>query len=124
MSEMPSCFTQVNRKARKEHKCCECSETIKKGETYSYTSGVWDGTGQSFKQCTNCREIMDAAISYVSEYDDERPCFGMLKGWFLDYRYREFSDAEFLLFMANWCRIDQAQLNRLLKLDLTGAENG
>ncbi len=58
MSEIPSCFTQVNRKARKDHKCCECFETIQKGETYSYTSGVWDGTGQSFKQCTNCHEII------------------------------------------------------------------
>ncbi len=122
MSEMPSCFTQVNRKARKDHKCCECFETIQKGETYSYTSGVWDGTGQSFKQCTNCHEIMEAAAN-MTEFDDP-PCFCDLSGWFYNKICRGFSGIDFLNQMAAEIGKSPDDLNRLLKLDLAGADNG
>lgn len=43
MCEMPAVFGQEQRKARKEHKCCECAGLIKPGETYTYSHGVWDG---------------------------------------------------------------------------------
>lgn len=44
-------------KARKEHRCCECGETIRKGERFEYTSGKWDGEIQAFKTCAYCADL-------------------------------------------------------------------
>jgi hypothetical protein len=46
-------------KARKEHKCCECSRIIGVGEEYQRWAGKWDGTVESFKTCLRCVEIRD-----------------------------------------------------------------
>ncbi len=42
------------RKARKEHKCCECGEIIKSGENYQYASGLYDGNWDHHKTCLFC----------------------------------------------------------------------
>lgn len=55
----PSCCTESIRKARKEHWCCECRETIKVGDRYEYVSGIWDGRADSYKTCLLCKEIRD-----------------------------------------------------------------
>ena len=55
----PECMTTVWRKARKEHRCCECYRTIEKGEKYQYISGIWDGAPSSFKTCRQCAQIRD-----------------------------------------------------------------
>lgn len=47
-------------KARKTHKCVECGETIKKGDRYEYTSGLWDGDFSVYKTCMNCLSIRDS----------------------------------------------------------------
>jgi hypothetical protein len=117
MSEAPSCMFQKIRKARIDHKCCECFCVIHKGKNYLYTSGVWGGAGQSFKQCVDCHEIMMAAVS-ISESEDERPCFGMLVDWFFGYMCSSFKGEEFLNVMARDCGLEPAKLNRLLKIDL------
>jgi hypothetical protein len=57
MCEQPSCYTETLRKARKEHRCCECRETIKPGDSYHYTSGIWDGRACSFKLCAKCEAL-------------------------------------------------------------------
>jgi|LakMenEpi03Aug12_release.lakeMendotaPanAssembly.Ray.scaffolds.fasta_scaffold222596_2 hypothetical protein len=54
--EMPKCFSRVQRKARKRHKCCECWGWIEPGETYQYVSGIWDGPA-SFKVCADCNDL-------------------------------------------------------------------
>lgn len=66
MGEKPSVSTDVCRKARKEHKCCECRETIKVGDTYHFTSGIWEGRGDSFKTCAKC----EALRHYIFGVDD------------------------------------------------------
>ena len=57
--EGPSCHSQAIRKARKEHVCSECRETIPKGTKYDYSSGIWDGRAESYKTCLLCIEIRD-----------------------------------------------------------------
>ena len=62
MFEPPECYDVKERRAKKDHKCCECKGTIKKGETYHYHHGVWNGEGASFKkseevQCRNLRMV-------------------------------------------------------------------
>ena len=57
--DMPSVWTEEDRKARKEHKCCECGEIIKVGEKYEYFSGCYDGKWWVYKTCEVCSNIRD-----------------------------------------------------------------
>jgi len=47
------------RKARKQHVCCECDETIEPGETYERVSSVYDGDWSHAKTCALCVKIRD-----------------------------------------------------------------
>ncbi len=55
--EGPSCFSECERVARKEHTCSECDEAITKGTRYHYESGIWEGVPGSYKTCLPCVEI-------------------------------------------------------------------
>lgn len=59
MCEFPVVYHMNPRRARKEHRCCECGGKIAKGETYNYHSGVWDNQGRSFKVCVDCDRLRD-----------------------------------------------------------------
>lgn len=74
-------LVREQRKARKEHKCCECGAIVKPGEHYTYSHGVWDGSGQSFKQCLDCAEVSSAAAAFVDDPEDG-PAFTGLREWF------------------------------------------
>lgn len=56
----PEFYKQVWKKANKEHKCCECGYTIKKGEVYEHVSGKWEGDVGSFKTCERCVDLRDS----------------------------------------------------------------
>ena len=51
-------YNEVVRKARKDHKCCECRGVIKKGERYQHASGVFDRRGFSAKTCMDCKHLI------------------------------------------------------------------
>lgn len=55
----PDVFRSTIRKARKQHKCCECGATIQPSSKYVDIFGVWDGEPGSYKQCLECSEIGD-----------------------------------------------------------------
>jgi hypothetical protein len=55
--EWPKFFTQTVRKARKNHKCCECSSPINIGDKYDYSSGKWDDFVGSYKTCLECSKL-------------------------------------------------------------------
>lgn len=118
MCESPSAFMTKTRKARKDHKCCECSRPIRKSESYQYSSGVWDGEAYSFKQCLGCSGIMEAAAKSCDDYY-EGPEFGNVSEWFYNFMCRDFKGKEFLNGMAEKVGIDPDKLSLLLKLDLT-----
>ena len=67
MSDYPECFRHVTRKARKPHKCCECRGVISAGEKYHYTSGIWDGRAESYKECSDCHELRDTIPCHDQE---------------------------------------------------------
>lgn len=50
-------YCKTLRKARKAHKCEECSGAIRPGETYEYVSGMWDGNLSDFKTCARCVDL-------------------------------------------------------------------
>lgn len=41
-------------RARKEHACTVCGESIKPGHLYRRTDGLWDGHWGHFKHCARC----------------------------------------------------------------------
>jgi hypothetical protein len=73
----PDVCRSETRRARKEHWCCECGGPIPAGTRYVYTSGVWDGTPDSYKQHAECHELLD----WISKrYCDGEPwSFGTLR---------------------------------------------
>ena len=79
--EMPSCYSETMRKARKKHRCCECRGSILPGESYRYKSGIWEGRPDSFKTCVDCEQLRkeidssgplsDVGISGLADWIDE-----------------------------------------------------
>lgn len=45
--------------ARKEHRCCECGDIIRKGDKYEKVTGKWEGDFIQYKTCMICVEIRD-----------------------------------------------------------------
>jgi len=85
MSEYPECYQEKSRRARKEHKCCECQSKINPGDRYKYISGVWNRRGQSFKLCLECHTIRGIVSSLADEFHfdptEDGPAFGDLHQW-------------------------------------------
>lgn len=98
MCEIPSCYTQTNPKAIKDHVCVECKGVIKKGEHYQRITGIWEGKGATFKQCTECAELALEIRDEVSD-PDEFPAFGEL-----GYVCSEYGGDREKRFNANWKR--------------------
>lgn len=53
----PSAYVERVRRARKVHWCCECQSDIAVGDEYVYSSGVWNGRGNSHKTCRRCADV-------------------------------------------------------------------
>ena len=54
----PEFYSEYNvKKARKDHHCCECRGTIKKGDSYEVIAGMWEGDFQIYKTCLDCQSI-------------------------------------------------------------------
>lgn len=64
----PSVMHEERRKAKKEHRCCECGRTIRSGETYEHVWGVWDGSAGTYKTCGLCLALREYTKAHV-------PCF-------------------------------------------------
>jgi hypothetical protein len=117
MCELPSAFKSITRKAAKAHKCCECGSDINKGESYQYSSGIWNGEPDSYKQCLNCYEILTAADIYGRKENLDPIGFGELNEWFFGYMCRDFKGIEFLNGMAEMINVKPKKLNRLLQIN-------
>jgi len=60
-------------KARKEHKCCECSRTILVGEIHEYVAGKWDHLVVQHRTCADCASVRDAffcSYTYTTLWED------------------------------------------------------
>lgn len=53
-------WESINRKARKQYRCCECGKTIEVGDTYELYSILYDGSWSKYKTCLVCAEIAAA----------------------------------------------------------------
>lgn len=50
-------YNESARRARKEHKCDACKETVRKGDLYHVIGAVFEGGAESFKRCVRCQRI-------------------------------------------------------------------
>lgn len=89
---VPSAFTEKERKARKIHKCCECTHEITVGEKYQYVSGIWDGEPDSYKTCLSCATLRS---DYTCKAGDEL-AFGELREGISNAFYKNYGAVEFL----------------------------
>ncbi|MFC5423015.1 hypothetical protein ACFPOB_26045 [Bosea eneae] len=55
--DMPEFQNTYRRKARKAHRCEECSAPIMAGETYRYDVGKWEGEILHFRTCQPCDDL-------------------------------------------------------------------
>lgn len=62
----PSFFIERWVRARKEHTCCACRETISKRHLYHLCKGCWDGDFAQYKHCARCWRLF-------SVLNQERP---------------------------------------------------
>lgn len=49
----------VDRKARKPHRCSECARTIEPGEVYNHQATLFDGSKESYRCCAHCEVARD-----------------------------------------------------------------
>lgn len=61
-------FHCADRRARKEHLCCECRRPIRPGEAYECASGKSDGRVWTSKSCAQCADIRKALVCGSWEY--------------------------------------------------------
>jgi hypothetical protein len=45
------------RRARKDHRCDACKETIRRGDLYHYFFGVFEGESEELKRCARCEAM-------------------------------------------------------------------
>jgi len=52
------CYSEIIRKARKPHTCCECGEVIQTGKCYQEATGIdCEGTAFRYRTCIGCANI-------------------------------------------------------------------
>ncbi|QUX96557.1 hypothetical protein C0J08_14635 [Marinomonas sp. CT5] len=107
----PSAFRSVIRKARKAHKCCECHAVINIGDRYQYSSGVWDGEPDDYKQCLGCGEIFDAVTR-----DGDEVGFTQLRDYLFD---SDMDHPEQLLAFSKRMGVDADAVVRLMDLGVS-----
>ncbi len=65
-------YSNRRHRARKDHKCDACRETIRRGDIYFYLFAVWDGSPDTTKRCARCEQIYQAlCVLHREEKDGE-----------------------------------------------------
>ena len=57
-------------RARKDHVCSACSETIRRGDLYIYEFSVFDGNSDTVKRCLRCDAIYGHLVDRHRKIDD------------------------------------------------------
>ena len=66
--DQPDFINTEIRKAKKEHKCCECGYTIKPGEQYEYVFGLWNVKPDTYKTCERCLDLRENLLQIFGCY--------------------------------------------------------
>ncbi len=68
---MTDFHSQSEHVARKDHQCDFCSTTIKKGERYSNSTGVFEGDFFTWKEHLDCRAALLEYMKLTGTYSFE-----------------------------------------------------
>lgn len=63
--DAPEFYSKSWPKARKQHKCEECSGPIVPGECYELVAGRWNGSFDTFKTCQRCVDLRQWVINNI-----------------------------------------------------------
>ena len=74
MCEMAKVYDESKRRARKQHKCCECRLPIEVGEVHMRCSGLWDDSWSTFRQHLHCYHFSRLINSTTSEMPSGVEC--------------------------------------------------
>lgn len=55
--ELPALYEDCTRRARREHRCCECRRPITVGQTYHEHRGIWGGKWSTYRNCLRCERV-------------------------------------------------------------------
>jgi hypothetical protein len=61
-------YSEIVRRAIKDHRCISCGETIKAGDLYIYGSGVFEQSGFCVKVCSSCKKTQ--ILIYEKELEE------------------------------------------------------
>lgn len=53
-------WNEKRRKARREHRCYACQETIRVGDIYQHTTSLYEGSWDTWRHCLRCVAMLDA----------------------------------------------------------------
>lgn len=68
-------YAETRRKARKEHACTACGETISPGHTYTVIRVIYDGGVSGLKRCARCQAMHVHLRSVCDDWPkDELDC--------------------------------------------------
>lgn len=68
--ELPEiCTERIIRRARKNHRCCECGELILAGLPYKRIAGKWNGEFSQYKFCMTCVDLVEWYLSEIDNYE-------------------------------------------------------
>lgn len=84
----PEFFSSSTPRARRAHKCYECSGAITPGERYERAAGKWDGYFSTFVTCERCYNIR----TWVQ---NNLPCFCWAYGNVIDDAIEAVREAAF-----------------------------
>lgn len=70
--EYADVYHEELRRARKEHRCCACGETVRRGDRYRVTNIVYEGTVDTYKHCLRCFRILKLLASEHRKRDTEQ----------------------------------------------------
>ena len=72
----PAVFSESVQVSRRDRRCVECPDGIRKGEAYQRISGLWDGAWSHFATCARC--VWDRErVSRLSECREAPPITGL-----------------------------------------------
>lgn len=81
--EGPSVSSVKIVRGRKAYRCCECGETIEKGERHESYAGCWEGEWTTHRTCLGCKAIRDDLCSCGFVFGQLREAVGEVLG--MDY---------------------------------------
>lgn len=120
MTDLPTVWRASRPKARKLHRCIECTGSIEPGEVYEKFTGLWDGSWDTYRTCAECNTLR-GEVNTKSRATEDCVAFGELHQSFWE---PEFDDSQRLRFLNNAERRGAVDLAAKLRRQLAEENEG